>query len=233
MFSVLFADVSSGVLGAMKFLAAVGGAVFGGLLAGFLASLICRIAANQRLPLWGRLVAGIGGAIIGALLVWQFWGGFGWGTGNGLGPGAGPGSGPAPGTSPGTAPTPGPATAPTSAPRSSEPVPLRPQLSRIEVLGEAPLQKIFPEPRDFQEAVKAHRLYRIGGRDGQVVTLEKLEDLIRAEQPPLKQIEIIVYQDSPSPTETVWVDRLRSFVRGLKPPIAVDVKTRDTPAPLP
>lgn len=183
-------------VGVLKVLAIAGGAGLGGLVVGLLTQLLARALTAQKLP--GKLLHGsrLGGAGLGGWLValWVFGGG-----GPGLGGGGGLGVGPGTGTGPDDslpAITKEPSTEnreplpPSSAPGGSERL-------RVEVLGKDTLVKMA-RGRSFDP----DRCYRVESSGGaRLLTLAEVKDLVRQRRkqtPPLRRLEIVLYNDSPA-----------------------------------
>jgi hypothetical protein len=179
--------VGEQVLLAEKVLAVVGGAVVGGLVVGVLAQLLTRAFTAQKLSRGPSLVVRLLGAIICGWLValWVFGGGGpGFGGLGGFGLGSGPDSG---------------AKTTEVAKKEGEGKKINGETKtpaaetlRIEVLGKDPLQK---------QDVDASRFYRIDSGDGpRLLTFEEIKEVVKkrqGEQPPLRRIEIVLYNDSP------------------------------------
>jgi hypothetical protein len=178
-------------LGVLKVLAVAGGAGAGGLASGLLGQLLSRSLTTQKMH--PKLLTGtrLGGAGIGGWLValWVFGGG-GEGIGGGGGFGLGAGNGPD---------TPAATSKDTRRPDSSD----RPGTEessgarlRVEVLGPDTLVKITHKERPDRD-----RCYRVDDPEGaRLCTLAEIKDLIkqrRKQWPPLRNLDIVVYKDSP------------------------------------
>jgi hypothetical protein len=193
--AVLLEMLFEGV-GVLKVLAVAGGAGLGGLVVGLLSQLLARALTAQKLP--GKLLHGsrLGGAGLGGWLValWVFGGG-GPGLGGGGGLGVGPGTGTGPDDSP-PAILKEPSTEsrepppPASAPGGSESL-------RVEVLGKNTLAKMARGRSPDRD-----RCYRVENGEGtRLLTLAEVKDLVRQRRkqtPPLRRLEIVLYNDSPA-----------------------------------
>jgi hypothetical protein len=187
MIAAMLPAVGEQILLAEKILAVVGGAVVGGLVVGLLAQLLTRAFTAQKLTRVPLLVTRLLGAVICGWLVglWVFGGGGpGFGGLGGFGLGSGPDSG---------------AKTTETAKKEGEGKKVNSDVKtpaaetlRVEVLGKDPLQK--------QDA-DASRFYRIDSGDGpRLLTFEEVKEVVKkrqGEQPPLRRIEIVLYNDSP------------------------------------
>jgi hypothetical protein len=173
------------MLFALKVLAAFGGFGIGAVASGFIARFLIRLLTARAvhwLPL--RLVQLLGGTTLG-LAVWFF--GLGWG-GNGFGLGQGNGSGNSvPGTSTFDL-------RPSADDRSSK-FENRTSSSKFDTLPSELRIELLGGPK-----VKNERFYVVEG-DSNALSLAELQQRIRARmeaqsQPPLKSVELVIYDDS-------------------------------------
>ncbi len=205
----------------VRVLAVVGGGVLGGLGLGVLAQLLARVLTTKKLPRGPALVVRLlSGVICGWLLaLWLFGGGGpgiggagGWGLGSGIGKGDGEKTTEVAkkdgerGKGDDEAKTPDEATL------------------RIEVLGNAPLKKANLDIN--------HR-YRI--ETGELLTFEKIKETVKQrqkKQPPLRHIEIVLYEDSPN-EDVRLVSDLKMWARELNDgKMKVDILKRNADAPM-
>jgi hypothetical protein len=170
----------------LKYLAVAGGAAVGGFGCGGLLRLLARMTVRHPVPRPMKLTVQLLGAVACALLVWKLAfgpGGSGWGGGEGFGLGSGSGNGQAttskaePLFTPDTKRTPEPI---------PQPSPAAGEILRIEMLG--------------GERVRQERFYLVEG-DREPKTLAELRQTLKARQgdkakPPLKGIEIVIYENS-------------------------------------
>ena len=221
MIAAVLPAVGEQILLAEKILAVVGGAVVGGLMVGLLAQLVTRAFAAQKLPRVPLLVTRLLGAVIGGWLVaiWVFSGGgpgFGGLGGRWLGSGTGEGEKKADvATKDGE-----------SKKTNSDSKAPSTETLRIEVLGQSSLQK---------QEVEASRYYRIDTGDGpHLLTFAEVKDVVKkrqAEQPPLRRIEIVLYNNSPS-EQGEQVRDLRAWAGDLDSGrVRVDISKPDADAP--
>jgi len=180
---------------AIKSLAVVGGAVLGGFLVGLQATLLVRVATMRKIPPkihW--CLRSLGSLVCGWILALMlFGGGGGWGVGGTGGWGWG-GTGEGPGSksaADATAKDKSPPIVDTGNPLSSPTSKLR-----IEVLGDETLRKLKPDGK-----ADLALCYRIDGEEPPILrTLPQLRATIDrrlTQKPPLKEVEIALYADSP------------------------------------
>jgi hypothetical protein len=196
---------------------------------------------RQKLPPWiPRIVRGLGGLALGWLAaLWMFGsglGGFGGPGGWGLGPGAGIGNGSTIGNGNATL---APKEEEKEKKKENEPGPQPPpptESLRVEVLG--------PEATGRLDAGKSgdpERRYRLNAGTGpRLMSLAELQDFLRARQqsdPPLRQVILILYRDSPE-RHTAAVDDLRRWIeedlpsrtKGARIPIDIDLRAQNAPS---
>jgi hypothetical protein len=222
----------------MRVLAVLGGAAMGWFGMGGLLRLFARLTmTRQKLPTFiGRVMRSLGALVLGWLAaLWMFGtglGGFGGPGGWGLGPGSGIGNG----TSIGTDAAPA---VPKDKEKASEPgpAPAAPSESlRVEVLGPEAVQRA-----DAGKAGDAERRYRLdAGAGTRLMTVAELKDFLRARQqtdPPLRQVILVLYRDSPE-RHTAAVDDLRRWVeedlpsriKGARILVDTDLRAQNAPA---
>jgi hypothetical protein len=224
MIAAVLPAVGEQILLAEKILAVVGGAVVGGLVVGLLAQLLTRAIAAQKLPRVPLLVTRLLGAVIGGWIValWVLGGGgpgFGGLGGGWLGSGTGEGEKKAEvakkdGESKKT--------------NSDSKAPATETL-RIEVLGKSSRSLKKPD-------AEASRYYRIDTGDGsRLLTFAEVKEVIkkrRQEQPPLRRIEIVLYNDSPS-EQGPLVSQFKAWAGELDgEKVRLDVSKPDADAPM-
>jgi hypothetical protein len=226
----------------MRFLAVLGGAAVGWFGMGGLLRLAARLTmTRQKTPTFiGRVLRSLGAVVLGWLAaLWMFGtglGGFGGPGGWGLGPGRGIGNGTSIGTE-----------APQAVlkdqekekakPSESGPAPAAPSESqRVEVLGPEAVQRA-----EVGKQVDAERRYRLdAGAGTRLMTLAELKDFLRARQqtdPPLRQVILVLYRDSPE-RHTAAVDDLRRWIeedlpsrtKGARILVDTDLRAQNAPA---
>ena len=212
----------------VKVLAVLGGAVLGGLALGMIGQMLTRLLTAHTLPRWPLFAVRLGGAVVAGWLVWTLFGVGGWGLGGPGGGGVGqPGGGERKeGTKPrgrGTSEKP-------ELSKEAEPPPA--DVFRVEVLGNEPLRAV-----GGPKAKLALR-YRVGWPDRpHYYSLEEVKERILRrikEDPPLRGIEIVVYEDSPAPDGPA-VSQLRTWAEELEVggrKVQVDVKLPGRNAPV-
>ncbi len=185
--------------GVIKLLAVAGGALIGGLLVGLLTGAAVRGLTARKMAPWARNIMRLLGAVAGGWLValWLLAGG-GWEIGGPGGLGIGSGSGRGPSTQRHEARDTSPSTRSLAA--TGENARFEESL-RIEVLGPAPLRKLAggKEPN-------LQRPYRV---EGQMMSLAEIKDLIRKrrlQEPPLRHVVLVLYNDSPARDRPVVYD---------------------------
>ncbi|MHB1425805.1 MAG: hypothetical protein ACYC3I_21780 [Gemmataceae bacterium] len=207
----------------VKILAVVGGGVGGGLGLGLLAQLLMRAMTIRKPPRWSVLtVRLLGGVVCGWLVaLWLFGGGGsgiggtgGWGFGSGAGKGDGKKTEEIDKKDSGG-----------KSNSDSKQTPGAESL-RIEVLGHAALG---------EQDIRAERWYRIETTEGpRLLTFSDVKEAIqkrRQEQPPLRRIEIVLYNDSPDERVPI-VSRLRTWAGDQNEgEIKVDTSRLDSDAP--
>lgn len=189
----------------VKILAVLGGAVGGGLALGFVAQLLMRAMTIRNPPRWSILtIRLLAGGICGWLLALWLFGGGGPGIGGTGGWGFGSGSGKGDGTKQEEITkknSDGKTSDQAKQTRDSETL-------RIEVLGNAALS-----PQDSQ----AGRRYRLDMEQGTLRTFAEVKDMVRKrrqEQPSLRYLEIVLYNDSPAEDNSL-VSQLKSWGKDL------------------
>lgn len=106
------------------------------------------------------------------------------------------------------------------------------EIVQVEVLGDAPLKKLAKA-----SSFDANKRYRIPG-EPQLYTLDEVRKRIRQareQSPPLRRLEVILYQDSPDsqrPQVTGLVEWANDLEGKDKPRLRVDFVVRDREAPL-
>jgi hypothetical protein len=206
----------------IKILAVVGGGVAGGLGLGLLVQLLMRAMAIRNPPRWSILTIRLLGIVICGWFValWLFGGGGpgiggtgGWGFGSGSGKGEGE-------------------KAVESSKKNGEvkkkdgetKTP-EDQTLRIEVLGNAALSS-----KDIQE----ERRYLLGMEQGPLLTFAEVKDRVRKplqEQPSLRYLEIILYNDSPA-EDNLLVSQLKKWGQDLNGgKMTVKTSKSNVPAP--
>lgn len=200
----------------VRLLAVIGGGVGGGLGLGLLAQLLMRAVPMRKPRRWSVLMVRVlGGGMCGWLVALWLFGGGGWGIGGtgGWGIGAGAGKGEDEKTV-----EIGKKNSKTTEMRSEETL-------RIEVLGRAALSA---------SDIQAERWYRIEMAEGPLLlTFAEIKEAIakrQQEQPPLRRIEIVLYQDSPDERVPI-VRRLRTWGDRNSGKMKVDIVVRDADAP--
>ncbi len=198
----------------VKALAVAGGAALGGLGLGAGTQLAAKTLAAQKVPPWPLGGVRLGGAVAGGWLValWAFGGG-----GDGLGGSGGWGLG---GSGKGTETIVGKATE--AEPREKdkkeekeekEPAP-EPGTLRVEVLGDATIQKIAERTKS---TLNLDRRYRVReGAERKLLTLNELKKKVEAapKDGPVKVLEIKLYKDSPAWGNASYVKPLREWGEG-------------------
>jgi hypothetical protein len=191
---------------AEKVLAVIGGGVGSGLALGLLVQLLLRAMTVRKPPRWSVMVVRLLGGIICGWLValWLFGGGGpgiggagGWGLGSGPGKGQGEkavenGNKGRDGNKNG----------------DDGKTPPGPTL-RIEVLGDKPLS---------DRGIPKERRYRLDGEQGRPMTFDQVKDAIlkrRQDQPSLRHLEIVLYQDSPA-EDKLLVSQLKAWAKDPK-----------------
>jgi len=174
-------------------LAVVGGAALGGLGLPWLVQMAVRGWTGQQVPRWVMMtlrvgIAGLSGWLVMALLIHN-----GSGNGNGDGNGNGNGNG---NNSTNTQPVAQP-TKPKDEPQAP-PADFTQDVTTlyVEVLGTETVNKIDSKITD------PGRCYRVHTPDGpRLLTLKEVQDYLKqrvTEKPPLKNLTIVLYKDSPS-----------------------------------
>lgn len=202
----------------VKILAVVGGGVGGGLALGLLAQLLMRAMTVRKPPRWSILMVRLlSGAICGWLVALWLFGGGGPGIGGtggwGFGSGSGKGEDSEKAVEVGKKDGDGKAETPIG------------QTLRIEVLGNAALS-----PSDIQGG----RRYRLNREQGPLLTFAEIKEMVRKrqqEQPSLRYLEIILYNDSPAEGNS-FVSQLESWAKDLNGG-KMTVKTSKTNADAP
>lgn len=192
----LFAQWTIGMDFPIRVLAVVGGFAAAHVLGGWLARLLIKALFRRKLdgwPLWVvRLLSGVLGGWLVALLLF---GGGGGGLGGPGGTGFG-GTGKGEGVDKESKRPLDKATKPDDKDKDKSDDGAGPgETLVLEVLGEAPLRKLTPKG-----VVDATRCYRVAGMPARVYGLDEIKALIRqrrAAEPPLSRLEIVVYKDSP------------------------------------
>jgi hypothetical protein len=183
-------------------LAVIGAFTVGGFLGGWAFALTAKLAFNQKVPNWlawaVRLLSGLAAACV--VWMWVFGsggGGFG-GSGFGLG---GNGAGKDKDTKSDkddkkTDPVVPPKDKdPDEKPKTDGPGIGAGETLRVEVLGDGPLEKLAGERKMDRD-----KRYRIADAPTALRTLEEIRKLIlqrRSQTPPLRQLVVIIYSDSP------------------------------------
>jgi hypothetical protein len=215
-----------------KALAVLGGAVLGGFVIGLFVQLLVRALTARKLPRWPLLAVRLLGALLTGWLValWVFGG-----AGPGLGGSGGWGFGSGTGAGQGTTPQPGAVEqGPTPEKKpGAEPTPAGPDSLRVEILGDAALEKSAGAGFDHD------RRYRVEGKDGpRLLGFDELKEFVKQrqkQQPPLRRIEIVLYEDSPAPGVPL-VSRLEAWARDLpvkgNGKVTVDVSSPGREAPI-
>jgi len=202
-------------------LAVIGAFTVGGFLGGWVFALVAKAAFNQKVPNWlawaVRLLSGLVAAwLVGA---WLFGPGGGGGGGGGLWPG---GSGTAKDKD---------TKADKDGKGEKKPAPVVPkdkdpddkgktdgpgigsgETLRVEVLGDGPLQILAREGK-----MNPEKRYRVADAPTALRTLEEIRKLIlqrRSQTPPLRQLVVIIYSDSPD-KDTPYVKDLVLWAKDL------------------
>ena len=226
----------------VKILAVVGAFALGGFFGGWFVSLVAKFAFNQKVPNWVtwsmRLLSGLLAAWI--TYMWLFGaggGGFGWGTGggngngdakdkSGLGDKAGKGDKPPDPVEP-------PKDKEDDKGKNDGPGIGSGETIRVEVLGNDPLEKLARGGK-----VNRERRYRLADAPMTLRTFEEIKKLIlerRSQTPPLRQLVVIIYSDSPDKDSgsvkdlVLWAKDLddtggRLLVEYTEPPRAAPLK---------
>jgi hypothetical protein len=232
---VLLADETPETYGkGVKFLAVLGGAVVGGFLVGFLCSLMARALSGQKMNAWALRIVRILGAIISGWIMWWFifgpGGGFGW-----------PGG---PGTGPGTNHTGTGKDGPTQPKQDKDQPPVKDKGEtpagsadplRIEVLSDKIVNELDPK------ALAAKRWFAVLTENKRELrNLEELKKEIvarREQKPPLKQILITIYQDSPDESTprvndlTNWIREKQEAAKKTDTPLDLEIIKSGKPTP--
>lgn len=179
----------------VRILAVIGAAAAGALVLTAVLQLLVKVLFRQKLPpwpIWGIRV--LGGVLCGWLVaLWLFGGG-----GGGIGGGGGFGLGAGPSTEKDkdrTVSEKSDKDKDKEGKAKKEPPPVtEKETLRVEVLGDAPLKKIA-KSANFDGGKR----YRLAG-EANLRTLEEVKNVIRKrreEKPSLKQLEVVLYLDSP------------------------------------
>lgn len=205
---------------AVRILAVIGGGAGGGLALGVLAQLLMRALTIRTVPRWSLLtIRLLGGVICGWLVaLWLFGGGgLGIGGAGGLGLGSGSGSG--------ETQKKGPKREDenhASKPNGENKTPDE-QTLRVEVLGADTLKNAGKE---------ASHCYRLFKSEGAVyLTFEEVKNEIsqrQRQQPPLRLLRILLYQDSPFEDRPV-VSQLKDWSRDRNLDVVTTKSTADAP----
>jgi hypothetical protein len=196
-----------------RILAVVGGAAIGGLFFGFLAQVLVRLLTAQKLPRIPLNIIRLLGAILSGWLVALVVLG---GGGSGFGGPGGPGVGGDTGASKDKPPETNGKEKETPREKDQGKDGKRGSL-QVEVLGNEPLKKIA---RDA--APDLERRYRTGDEVGaKLLNLAELKEYIKqrlGQEPPLRQLVLVFYKDSPDPEGLRLRQGLLDWVADLKVP---------------
>jgi hypothetical protein len=196
----------------IRALAVAGAAALGGLLAGLVAQVLARLVAARSVPRVPLNVIRLLGAValgwVAALFLFGSGGG-GWGFGGG---GGGEGQGTGKGTQPvGTTARASP-TEKGEGPRDTGKAAAEARL-RVEVIG-----------------VPGERVYRVEG-EKELHTLAEMRAVLQQRQagpPPLQELVVVVYRNSPDPSKRQVTDLL-ALARELRLTPVVELPERDAP----
>jgi hypothetical protein len=188
----------------IRVLAIIGGGALGAFVTGFLTQAIVRGYTGQKVPRWVvwtlRVLGGVAMGWLVYLLVFSqgnsLFGGFG---GGGTGKDGGGKDGPRATNPAVTAPKDAQPTDKDRDKDGSTATVDKGTVLRIEVLGDAPLQKLVDAGRI--KSLEPERSYRLADDDPtKLLTLQDVEHLIKERlkrDPPLRRLELVLYKDSP------------------------------------
>lgn len=202
----------------LKVLALVGATAAGAIGVGGFVQLVCRFAMRQKLPRWTlRTLQLLGGVVFGWIAaLWLFAGPGGFGFGGGAGTGVGPGDGSKDGVV---------AVAGKDKDEKQAPLPHSvvgdDESLRVEVLGPLALQRLAIGPKAGNEV-----LFRVNENPSpRLYTADELKKLLRERQESnrsLRQVVLVLYNDSPSRKLDQVAGLVQWIEENLKPRVAAD-----------
>lgn len=218
----------------IRILAILGAAVIGALGTHFAISMFARLTlTRQKLPVWMlRMLRLLGAAALGsAAAFWLFGGGqggFGGSGGSGIGPGSGTGIG--------TTSLVSPNTGKEDVDKPGSPPIVPAESLQIEVLSREAAQRISGQSAGFDP----ERRYRTDfGKGPELLTFEELKRLLlnrQTEDPPLRQVSLVLYRDTPDRRLPAvadlsrWLEQdLPASAKGEKILVNIDARGQNAP----